>query len=120
MGTVMLQIIIFRKKEHNYEFLLLKRTLENGGFWQPIGGKMEDKDLTKKEGCLREIFEESKITEKDTIQWIENVHYYNYNKHYLTGKPIPLVEEFVYGLEVKPETNINITQNPDNEHEAFR
>ena len=36
-----LQVIIFRKVQTDYEFLLLKRIPEKGGFWQPISARIE-------------------------------------------------------------------------------
>ena len=44
MSAEVVLCIVFRKIKTNYEFLLLKRSPEEGDFWQPIGGKVEKGD----------------------------------------------------------------------------
>ena len=111
--------IIFRIVNHKYEFLLLKRLPVVGGFWQYAGGSIEDGE-DHLEAAYREVFEEAGIAKKDVIRVIDNVYYFTMDKHYLTNEPMPIQEEFVYAFEVKPNTKININNNPCSEHDAYR
>lgn len=118
MTTIIAEAIIFRKTQNSFEFLLLKRTPEKGGFWQSVGGVVE-KNETLLEAAFREVFEEAGIKKEQVMRVIEDVHFFTYNTHYLTGKPIPEEKEHVFALEVKPDTKISIEHNPCNEHEDF-
>jgi 8-oxo-dGTP pyrophosphatase MutT (NUDIX family) len=114
-------VIIFRKKtvkSDKYEFLLLKRRWQKGGFWQFAGGRIEDKESIT-DAAYREVFEETGINKKDIIKTIKNVHEYIINRHYLTDEPITPMKQKVYAFEIKPDTAINISNNPDEEHEKY-
>ena len=56
--------IIFKKVGKDYEYLLLRRTAERGGFWQPVSGGLEDSDASQLKGAYREIDEEAGDLEK--------------------------------------------------------
>jgi len=120
MRKIQLECVVFRKRENKYEFLLLKRIPEKGGFWQPVCGGEEEKDKSLLDAAFRELKEEANITKKDIIYVFENVHYFEINKHYLTGKTIPTIKEFVLGFEVEPSTIISIDQNIYIEHDEIR
>lgn len=112
------ECIIFRGKNDSYEFLLLKRTPKEGGFWQFAGGKLEDKETTL-EAAYRETDEETGIKKNQIIKIIENVYDFSFDEHYLTGAKIDPVQEFVFGLKVQLDTKIDIERNPCNEHEDY-
>lgn len=57
---IILQTIIYRIKNNQPEFLLLKRTEERGGFWNTVNGTME-MDENVDECRKREIIEETGI-----------------------------------------------------------
>lgn len=117
---IQLECIVFRKNKNKYEYLLLKRIPEKGGFWQPPCGGMEDSDKTKLDAAYREIFEETGISKDNILQVIEDVHYFVMNKHYLTKEPMESVEEFVLGFEVKNDVKVDIAKNNCVEHEEYR
>ncbi|MFH1970780.1 MAG: NUDIX domain-containing protein [Patescibacteria group bacterium] len=101
--------IIFYQLNGKQNFLLLKRVKKDGGFWQPVTGTKSD-DETLGKCLLREIEEETGITKKQIIKIINNVLEFEWDKK---GKKI---KEYVYGIEVKPNTDITI--NPQ-EHTKF-
>lgn len=119
MRTAQLQCIVFRKKENQFEFLLLKRIPEKGGFWQPPCGGMEE-DASLIDAAFRELKEEADISKDDVIRVIENVHYFEVDKHYITGQPIPTIKEYVFGMEVDLNFKVNIDGNIYPEHEEFK
>lgn len=82
---IQLEAIVYRKKKEKYEFLLLKSIPSKGHFWQLPCGKMDDSDKSILDSYYREIKEETSIDKKDIIRVIDNVHYFEMNKHYLTG-----------------------------------
>lgn len=51
---------------------------------------------------------------------IKGVHYFKLEKHYLTGKPIPPIQEYVYGFEVDPKVKVSVNRNIYQEHEKFK
>lgn len=110
--------IIFRKKEHDYEFLLLRRIPEKGGFWQPVSGGVEEEDESLLAAAYRELEEEACITKKDIVRVIEHVHSFEITRHYLTGEPMSPITENVLGFEVRPDVQINIDNNIYPEHDA--
>lgn len=118
--NIQLECIIYRKVEKNYEFLLLKRIPSKGGFWQPCTGGLESDDAGLLQGAYREIKEETGISPDQIINVIEDVHYFVMDKHYLTGEPIPKIEEHCFGFEVGLRVEVSINNNIYVEHEEFR
>ncbi|MFW9851896.1 MAG: NUDIX pyrophosphatase [Candidatus Thorarchaeota archaeon] len=55
-----IQVLVYpvRFKNENWEFLLLRRTEERGGFWQGVTGHPEKKEKIV-EGAKRELLEET-------------------------------------------------------------
>jgi|SRR3989344_3459861 len=101
-----IEAIVFRKKDLEFEFLLLKRTKERGGFWQPITGEIE-KDETPEEAAKRELKEE--INVKNILGIIKDVHSYTLEG---TGK-----REVVLGVEILSNEKISLEKNIYKEHE---
>jgi dihydroneopterin triphosphate diphosphatase len=120
MRTTQVMSIIFRKKESSYEFLLLKRIKEKGGFWQPPTGGLEDSDESKLHTAFREILEETTIKKEEIKKVIEDVHSFTIDKHYLTSEPINPRTEYVYGFEVGDSAKISVHHNIYPEHEEFK
>ncbi len=112
--------IIFRKLGNSYQFLLLRRIPSRGGFWQPVGGTVEEKDRTLLDTCYREVFEETGIAQRQIIRVIENFFHYSYDTHYLTGEPTETTEENVFAFEISGNPKINIKNNFCQEHDDFR
>jgi len=78
--------------------LILKRTPEKGGFWQPITGCLEEGE-SRIEALRREIREETGI--ESPIRIVEHVHHYEFSDPHL-------VKQFVFGVEVSPNEKIVI------------
>lgn len=117
---IQLQCIVYRKNNDEIEYLLLRRIPKKGFFWQPPCGGMKKSDKNLLYASLRELKEEINLDKKDIIKIHEKIHHFSYNKHYLTAKPIPKIDEFVYGFEISKSTKIDITKNPSNEHDKFK
>lgn len=104
-----IEVFVFRKKDSNYEFLLLKRIQDRGGFWQPVTGRIEEGE-TKEGAVKREINEEAGIT--NILRIVKKIHTFLIEK---TGK-----NEFVFGVEVDGNERINLKDNIYPEHNEFR
>lgn len=120
MRTTQLECIVFRRKNDSYEFLILKRISSKGGFWQPVCGGMEKEDKSLLDAAFRELKEEANIQRKDILNILSNVHYFEINKHYLTGNPISPIKEYVFGFEIKPNFTITLDKNIYPEHEEIK
>jgi 8-oxo-dGTP pyrophosphatase MutT (NUDIX family) len=119
MSAEVVLCIVFRKIKTNYEFLLLKRSPEEGDFWQPIGGKVEKGDKGFLEAAYREVFEETGISQDKIINVIENFYQFTFDTHYLTGEPTDPVIQQVYAFEVKKDVKVILDANASNEHEKY-
>lgn len=104
------EVIVFKKtKENLFLFLILKRTLEKGGFWQPITGNVKP-DETFEQAALRELEEETGII--DIIRFIDIEYLFNFfadAKHLPVGSNDKKMFEKVFGVEVKENTEIKIS-----------
>jgi dihydroneopterin triphosphate diphosphatase len=120
MKTDQVECIVFRKKEKNIEFLLLKRIPKKGGFWQPICGGKEETDKSLIAAAFRELKEEANILQKDIITIFPSFYFFEINKHYLTGKPISPIKEYVFGFETNSNVVISIKKNIYPEHDEIR
>jgi dATP pyrophosphohydrolase len=104
---IQVQGILFRKISGEIQYLLLKRTLEREGFWQPVTGGLEEGE-TRVEALERELLEETGI--KNLVRIIEDVYYFE----------LPTIlheKEYVYGVEVLPTEEIEID---NREHSEYR
>jgi 8-oxo-dGTP pyrophosphatase MutT (NUDIX family) len=98
------EVIVFRIINNETSFLILKRNESKGSFWQPIsGGVNEGEDVV--DAAKRELEEETGI--KEHIRIIENVHFFEFKV-----EGVGLLKEFVFAVEVDPNTKIKIS----NEH----
>ena len=101
------EAIVFKKVNSSVFFLILKRSLKRGGFWQPITGGVEEGE-TFNEAVLREIGEEIGIV--DIIKLIDMDYSFDFFEdgieHY----------EKVFGAEVSPEQIITLSE----EHTEFK
>lgn len=118
--TRVVMAIPFRRTSRGNEFLLLKRLATRGAFWQPAGGKVEPTDKTLLDAAYRELFEESGIRKEEVLKVFDSIHFFRFDKHYLTGEPIPPIEVTAFGFEVKPDVKIHFSNNQESpEHEGF-
>ena len=126
MRKAQLEAIIFRRMERQseyknsaIEFLVLKRIPKKGGFWQPVTGGWESEDASMREGLLREVREETDVTQEDILRIVDHVHYFELDNHPTRGFGLK-TKEYVFGIEVRPDTAITITLNVCPEHEEVR
>lgn len=89
---------LYRWKGDVLEFLILKRTPEDGGFWQPITGTIEDGEAVL--DCLhREIAEEAGVY--STVHVSDEICHFDWeHKGELKGR------DLVYAVEVDTDTEV--------------
>ncbi|MDD5700115.1 MAG: NUDIX pyrophosphatase [Candidatus Nanoarchaeia archaeon] len=106
---VKVEVILFRKTGKDYQFLLLKRTKEQGGYWQPITGTKNGNESTL-QAALREAFEEAGLNKKNILKEIKNFYEFDLRD----------TKEHVFGFQVKNNFEPDIKSNKDMEHEEYR
>ncbi len=102
--------VVFKKKKNSdWEVLVLKRCKEDGGFWQTVTGTLHEGELL--EECLvRELEEETGLL-KSTIKNIyEDLYRFHWDKN---GTPI---NEYVYAVEVEDDVEVVLSH----EHSNFK
>ena len=104
---IQVEAILFRRENGRTQYLLLKRTPEREGFWQPVTGGVEEGE-TRIDALKREVTEETGI--KGILGIIEGIHYFEFSDPYLN-------KEYVYGVEVSADEKVVIDEN---EHSEFR
>ena len=64
-----IQVLIYpvRKTNEKWEYLMLKRVKNRGGFWQGVTGAPENEE-TFSEGALRELYEETAYNPSNLIK----------------------------------------------------
>lgn len=88
---IKVELIVFAHVENTLRFLLLKRSPEEGGFWQPVTGTLEMNESLRQ--CMRrELKEETGIKKITHIS--DEVYRFSWNK----GDEI--IVEMVYGVKV--------------------
>ncbi len=88
-------VIIFCKIDGEYKYLMMQRTDERGGFWQPVTGGVEEGEKIV-DAVYREVYEESGYT-KDRIARIIDLDYSFQFK--LKNKDF-YITEYVFAAEV--------------------
>jgi dATP pyrophosphohydrolase len=104
---VIIQNIIYRKKDGNFEVLLLKRTPERGGFWNVVNGTLELNESIV-ECKKRELMEEVGI--QDGVHWNDEIYRFSFPyKDYV-------IVVIVFSTEVSETQRVII----NDEHTEFR
>ena len=104
---IQVQAIVFERISGRLHYLLLKRTPERSGFWQPVTGGLKEGE-TVIEALEREVLEETGINR--IVGIVEDVHYFEYWDPYF-------IKEYVFGVEIHPDEKIVID---GKEHCRFR
>lgn len=115
---IQIEVIVFRQKNNSIEYLLLKRTKENGGFWQPISGGLRDTESV--EECLKRESREE-IGTDNFIRIIPDVDFFQFDEFNTYRKEEKVcISEFVFGAELSEIIKIDIFKNDCKEHEEFK
>ena len=101
--------IVFRRRNGNIEYLMLKRLSTRGDFWQPMTGGVEEGETTL-DALKREIREETGIVNIRKI--IENLHVFGFQR-----PKVGFVKEYAYGVEIGSDDQITIDCK---EHSEFK
>ncbi len=90
--------VLFSKVDGRFQFLLIKRSIEDGGFWQPLTGTLEDGE--KVLDCLRrELIEE--IGTENPKEISEDFFRFDWK-----NKRGETIVELVYGVELEPNSKV--------------
>jgi len=101
---------VYRIRDGKIEFLLIRRTPKEGGWWQPVTGTVEDGELGH-EALYRELFEEVGIGPHQYLHVSDELHCRDWEDSENEGT------DLVYAVEVAPEVPIRL--NPE-EHDAYQ
>lgn len=93
--------IMYAVKDGKFSFLLLKRSPEDGEFWQPLTGTVEDGEKLR-DCLLRELKEETGIQE--VLNVTPELHRFNWK-----NKRDETITEMVYGIELKPNQEVSLS-----------
>ena len=103
-------VIFIFTTQPRLRFLLLKRTPERSGYWQPVTGGIKPRE-SDKEAALREIREETGII--DYLRFIDLQHTFRY--HEPKGGVLMYMQDYCYALEIEKEMDIRLSE----EHEQY-
>jgi len=103
---IKIELFVYNKTKKDLKILLLKRSLEDGGFWQPITGTLEFEESIK-DCAIRELREETSI--KDIKDFSPEIYRFNWKKNDFT------VVELVYAVDTS-ENDVILSS----EHTSFR
>ncbi len=92
-------------------FLLLRRSQDRGGFWQPVSGGIEGNEDSM-QAVKREIFEETGIKSDIRLIDLELSYEYEAIKNNVSMK----MRDICFGAEIPDVTSVNLS----NEHAAYR
>lgn len=95
----------------SFKVLILKRTPERSGYWQPVCGSVENGEELKG-AVIREIFEETGITD------IKSIIDLNYTFTYSETKNCELMDmqDFCFAVEISSISDIELSD----EHEEYK
>lgn len=102
---IKVQGVMFSKSNNKLEYLIIKRSEADGGFWQGITGTLnEGEKLT--ECLIREVDEELGTKEilnvselKETLQWAKKTGF--------------MITEYVYAVEFKRDVKVKLSEEHD-------
>jgi 8-oxo-dGTP pyrophosphatase MutT (NUDIX family) len=102
---IKVEAIVYYTDENGIKiFLAVKRSPEDGSFWQPVTGTLEIID--NMENCLiREINEEIGLKKEDIISISDCIYHFKWNK-----KSIGEIYEYVFAVEVKKSPQIKLSE----------
>jgi ADP-ribose pyrophosphatase YjhB (NUDIX family) len=106
---IKIQAILYAKTEKGIEYLLIKRTPEDGGFWQPVTGGVHDGE--KLLDCLaREVRKEVGLDRLEDVS--EPLYWYNWQES--SGQ---WMTDYVYAVRVPRDAEISLARD---EHDDYK
>lgn len=100
-----IEVVIYKLENSIPKYLILKRTSQRGGFWQPVTGGIEVGE-SPEQAVERELKEELGIDNRFPLT---NIYSFNFTEDGVTHK------EYVYAIEADPSQVIKLS----NEHERY-
>ncbi|MFX1411267.1 MAG: NUDIX domain-containing protein, partial [Promethearchaeota archaeon] len=109
IGRTNIQVLIFTRNPE-FKCLILKRTPERSGYWQPVSGGVKNREKVL-DAVKREILEET------GIEKLKKIYDLNYNFTYEEPKNGILMKmrDICFAAEINNETNIKLSK----EHEKY-
>lgn len=104
------QVFVFCKIP-SFKVLILKRTPERSGYWQPVCGGVEDGEKLA-EAALREVWEETGIKNIKLIEDLKYTFIYKETK----GGVLMDMQDFCFAVEIEDIPDIKLSD----EHEAYK
>lgn len=95
----------------SFKVLILKRTPERSGYWQPVCGGIENGEEPE-ETVIREIFEETGITTENDIIDLNYTFTYKETKN----DKLMSMRDICFAVEVHSVSDINLSD----EHEEYK
>lgn len=104
------QAFVFSRNP-SFKVLILKRTPERSGYWQPVCGGVENGEELN-ETVIREVFEETGITKLKSVIDLDYTFKYRETKN---GGLMDM-QDFCFAVEVNNISNIEISD----EHQEYK
>lgn len=98
-------------KEPSFKVLILKRTPERSGYWQPVCGGVENGEKLI-ETALREVLEETGIKNIKSIIDLE----YTFTYKEIKKGILMDMQDYCFAVEIENESDVKLSD----EHEEFR
>lgn len=110
VDRINVQVFVFYK-EPSFKVLILKRTPERSGYWQPVCGGVENGEKLI-ETALREVLEETGIKNIKSIIDLEYTFTYKETKKGVLMD----MQDYCFAVEIENESDVKLSD----EHEEFR
>jgi dATP pyrophosphohydrolase len=104
------QAFVFSRNP-SFKVLILKRTPERSGYWQPVCGGVEDGEELI-ETAFREVFEETGIKNIKSIVDLE----YTFTYKEIKNSVFMEMQDFCFAVEIDHEAGIKLSD----EHEEYK